>query len=140
MTLRVIAGIKNDAVQQAIDRVDQGTTNAGGKVEIYTGAPPAGITDAPGETLLAEFTLDDPAFGTPTNGIADAGGMPKTDPGKADGDMGWARVLDRDENPLWDEDDVSTSGESAITVNTVVVSTGVDVELQSYKFFIADDT
>lgn len=140
MTLRVIETIRNGAADFAVDQVDAGSTNAGGKVELYTGSPPAAITDATGESLICAFTLDDPAFGDAAGGIAQANGLPKTQASNIDGEIGWARVLDQDENPLWDEDDVSTSGASAITVNTTTVSSGVDVELQSYDFSADDDT
>lgn len=140
MTLRVIASIRNGAADFAVDQIDVGSANAGGKVELYTGSPPASIGDATGESLICAFTLDDPAFGDAVGGVASANGLPKTQPSNVDGEIGWARILDKDENALWDEDDVSTSGSSAITVNTTTVSSGVDVELQSYDFSANDDT
>lgn len=138
MTLRVIESLRNAACDAVVDGIDTGT--GGGTVELYTGSPPAAITDATSESLICAFSLDEPAFGDAVGGVASANGLPKTQASNVDGEIGWARVLDEDGNPLWDEDDVSTSGSSAITVNTTTVSSGVDVELQSYDFSVSDDT
>lgn len=131
--MRPSDAVNNAAIDAAVDLIDAGTTNTFGKIEFYTGTPPANVGDAPGETLLASVNFQDPAFGDAASAEATANGTPITTTGDDDGDIGWARILDRDETALWDEDDVGTSG-NAITVNTVTVSSGVDVELTSYTF------
>lgn len=138
MTLRVIESLRNAACDAVVDGIDTGS--GGGTVEFYPGSPPTNITDAPGETLLASVNLQEPAFGAASGGSAQANGTPITTTADNDGTIGWARVLDEDGNPLWDEDDVGTSSSNAITVNTTEVNAGVDFELTSYTFSANDDT
>lgn len=134
MTLRLSDAVANAGADAAVDLIDAGTTNAAGKIEFYTGSPPANVGDAPGETLLVSVDFADPAFGDAASGTASANSTPLTTTGDADGDIGWARILDKDETALWDEDDVGTGAGNAITVNTVTVSTGVDFEVTSYDW------
>lgn len=117
----------NDA---QVDRIDLGTTNAGGRLQIRSGAAPAAITDAAAGTLLAEFALPNPAFGASSNGVATANAV-ATVQGLAAGTAGHYRVLDRDGAAVWDSNSVGTSG-TALVLNTTTISVGVDVSLASW--------
>lgn len=136
MAIRLHDDVVNGACDDAVDRIDVGSTNATGKIEFYEGSRPANLGDAPGETLLASVDFENPAFGASgasTAGTAQAAGLPLETTGLAAGTIGWARILDRDETALWDENDVGTSG-NAITVNTTTVSVGVDFSVTEYLF------
>lgn len=131
MALRTIAAVRNAAVDAAVDLVDIGVGD--GKLQFYTGTPPAAVGDVPAGTLLVEITFAAIAFGAASNGSVAAAGVPLNSTGLADGTIGWARVLDGGGAALWDENDVGTSG-NAITVNTTTVSTGVAFAVNSYTF------
>lgn len=133
MALRVQADVLNDAVNGAVDNVDVGATELNGSIEFYTGTRPANLGDATAETLLAVVDFQDPAFGAAASGSAAALGVPLATTGLAAGDIGWARILDKDNAIRWDENDVGTAG-NAITVNTITVSVGLDIEVTAYDF------
>lgn len=137
MAIRAHSAVLDDAVSGAAGNPDKGTTEASGLMEFYTGFPPTNLGDATGETLLARVPLADPAFAAPTGGIAEARGVPLVGESLADGEVGWARVLDRDRVVRWDEDDVSTLDSAAITVNTLRVSAGADFDLLNYQLSVA---
>ena len=137
MTTRFHTDILNETVEAWVVNVDKGTTDPTGKIEFYTGTPPAALDDAPGATLLASVDYQDPAFsaggaGELDPGEAEALGVPLATTGLDDGDIGWARILDRDGTARWDEDNVGTTAEFRITVNTLTVSTGVDFNVTSH--------
>ena len=137
MSLRVTEDVVNAACDAAVGLIDEGVA---GKIEFYTGTRPANVTDAPGETLLAEVDFQDPAFGDAANGEATANGLPLETTGLDDGDIGWARIVDGNDNPLWDDDDVGTDSENNITLNTLTVSSGVNFEVTEYDFSVNDET
>lgn len=138
MPMRIIDSILNDAVDLAVDEVDVGA-QANGQLELWSGSPPANITDAPAGDLLAVIDFANPAFnngGTTNTGEAEALGVPIATTGITDGTIGFVRVLNADQNNaggLWDDDNVGTSG-TRVVFNTLSVTTGVDVELTAYVF------
>lgn len=137
MTMRADSATLNDAVSGAAGNADKGTAQASALMEFYTGFPPANLGDATTETLLARVPFQDPAFAAPTGGIAEARGVPLVGEALADGEVGWARLLDKDRVARWDEDDVSTLDSAAITVNTLRVSVGADFDLLNYQLSVA---
>lgn len=89
--------LSNAARSAAADAVTA-LVNAGasaGKLRIYTGTQPAGPGTTTAETLLAEFTLNDPAYEAAANGVANLDTTPAlTATGLAAGTAGWFRVVD----------------------------------------------
>lgn len=128
MTMRLADRVRNVMVDAAVDEIDVGAGTA--KLELWSGSKPANVGDAPAGTKLAEFDLPDPAFGDSASGVATANAITDTT-GLADGEVGFARTLDKDAAALWDNDDVGTSG-NQITLNTTTISTGVDVSVTSW--------
>lgn len=101
-----------------------------GVLRIYTGAQPATPATAPSGTLLAEFTLSDPAF---VAGVLDV--TPAlTDAGLAAGTAGWARLLDSTEAAGAGlgviDGTVGTSG-AMVNLNTTTISVGLTVNVLS---------
>lgn len=100
MTFRAADALRNDFVTDILTRMDAGAGAA--KLRIYTGAQPANANTAASGTLLLEFTLQDPS-GTVTGDTLTIDVTPAiTDDALADGTAGWGRVLDSDDNAVWD--------------------------------------
>lgn len=119
MAISLLAtAVRNAAADAYVDQIDTGTTNANGKVRIYTA----------GDVLLAEFDCANPAFGNAgatVNGRADAASLPYTDTAVADGTASYYEVLDRDENVLWRGAvgaDLTLSNTSITTGDTVNIT------------------
>ena len=116
---------KAAALDAIVDRVDAGS--GPGKLQIFT--------DAYG-TMLAEFTLSDPAFGAATvadPSVVTAAGMPKTTTGAATGTAGSFRVVDSDNVMMW-EGSGSTAVNTAaamVVLTNLSITTGQTVNLVS---------
>lgn len=128
MATRIPTGARNAAADAVLGRIDAGA--AAGKLRIYTGTQPATANDAVSGTLLAEFTLPDPAFGAAASGTATAGAIASTT-GLADGTAGYFRAVDSNGNGCIDGA-VGTSG-AELNLNTLTISTGVNVSISSWS-------
>ena len=96
MAVRISTAARNAACDAVVDLIDGGA--GAGVLRIYSGAQPATPATSPSGTLLAEFTLSDPAFGAASSGAATLDVTPAlTDTGIADGTAGWCRFLDSTE-------------------------------------------
>lgn len=141
MAFRLHDNVLNAGVDGVVDTIDGGSAEANGVIEFYSGAQPSTLGGTPSGDLLTVVDFAQPAFGDGGAGALDAGvaaalSVPLQTTGVDDNTIGFARVLDRDETVLWDDDDVGTSG-NAILVNTTTVSTGVDFSVLSYTFSVA---
>lgn len=135
MAVRISTAARNAAADAVAGLVDGGA--GAGVIRIYTGTQPANPATAPSGTLLAEFTLSDPAFAAASSGSAALDVTPAlVDQGLAAGTAGWFRVLDSTEAAgtglgILDGSVTATGGGGDMTLNTVSISIGVDVELTS---------
>lgn len=139
MSLRTIDAVKNAACDAAVDLVDVGL-GTNGTIQFWSGARPTNVGDTPAGALLAEVDFAAVAFGAASGGAAAAASTPLDSTGLADGTIGFARISDADGNPLWDEDDIATSGSPAILVTSMSVTIGGAVSVTSYIFNVADPT
>jgi hypothetical protein len=134
MATRISTAARNAACDGVVDLVDVGGP---GFIRIYTGAQPAGPDTVPSGTLLAEFTLSNPAFTAAVAGVATLDVTPAlTDTGITDGTAGWFRMLTAaeaagDGQGVLDGSVTATGGGGQLELNTVTISTGVDVEITS---------
>jgi hypothetical protein len=135
VAIRISTAARNAAADAVADLVDGGD-NAG-VLRIYSGTQPAGPgTTATGD-LLAEFDLNDPAFGAASNGSAALDVDPAiTTTGADDGTAGWFRILTSTEAEgtglgIVDGSVTATGGGGDLTLNTVTISVGVDVTITS---------
>jgi len=109
----------------------------GGRIRIYTATQPANPGTAPSGTLLAEFTLSNPAFAAASNGTAALDVTPAlTDFGLAAGTAAWFRILTSSEAAgtglgVIDGTVTASGGGGDMTLNTVTISVGVNVEITS---------
>lgn len=127
MATRIPTGRRNAAADSVVDALDAGA--AAGTLDVRSGAQPASANDAATGTLLATFTLGDPAFGAASTGVATANAVANTT-GLAAGTAGWFRAKDSDGNAVLDGS-VGTSGED-LNLNTTTISVGVTVSLTSW--------
>lgn len=129
MTIKISSAARTGMCDLLVDLLDAGA--GAGTIKVYTGSQPAGPDTAIGaQTLLATFTLADPAFGAAATGAAalDASPVLSTS-GVAAGTAAWARAADSDGNAVFDGS-VGTSGTDFI-VNTTTVSVGLTLEMSA---------
>ncbi|GAA3172580.1 hypothetical protein [Nonomuraea roseoviolacea] len=135
MALRINTAARNAAANAVAALVDGGS--AAGKLRIYTGSQPATPATAPSGTLLAEFTLSDPAFAAAVAGAVGLDTTPAlTVAGLANGTAGWFRLLDSTEAAgtglgVLDGSVTATGGGGDLTMNTTTISIGVNVTVNA---------
>lgn len=121
MATRIPTASRNAHADLEAARTDAGP--AAGTVSVYTGTQPATANDAATGTLLATVTLNDPAYGAASAGVAtlDVDPVPSTT-AVAGGTPGWYRIKDSTGTTVRDG---SLTGASAIsTGDTVQITTG----------------
>lgn len=122
----------NDAL---VDRLDGGP--AAGRIEIYSGAPPAGV-DLPDQgILLATLVLSDPAFGP----SADAGDVAEAiantitaDPSAAaEGTAGHFRAKDSNGVPVLQDTCSLPGGGGGMVLDNTSIRAGQQVNISSWR-------
>ena len=135
MALALATIARNAAADAVVDLLDVGTTNATGRLLIYTGAKPATPQTAASGTLLATVILSNPAAGAAATGVATI-----TDPasvtGAAAGTAGWARFTDRNNAAVLDCDVTASGGGGDITLSTTTISVGVTVDMGAITYTV----
>lgn len=115
MAIRYPTATRNALCDAWVDRFDAGS--GAGKIRIYSGTQPASANDAASGTLLAEITLNDPAFGSASAGAATIDSDPAlTDTVDITGTAGWWRGLDSDNNTVCDGSITATGGGGDLTL------------------------
>jgi len=126
MTIRVAVAARNAGLDTIYNRVDAGA--AAGTIKVYSGSQPATADTAASGTLLATFTLADPAFSAAASGVKDLDADPDlSTTAAATGTAGWARCADSDGVTVFDGS-VGTSATDYI-INTTSVTSGQTVTL-----------
>lgn len=129
MTIRLVTGLRNAMAGQVTAHVDTGAP--AGTVEIRTGTQPASANDPDEGTLLATFTLADPAFGSAVDGVITLAGVPIATTGDAAGTAGHARVKDGNGATVFDGSVGGPSSGEDFEMSTTTVSVDLDLELTS---------
>jgi hypothetical protein len=125
MAITISSDLRNDIANDILARIDGGA--GAGTIELRTGSKPATPNDAATGTLLATFTLTDPA-GTVTGAVLTFDFDPDIEATAANaGDPGWARVKDSTGAAVLD----GTAGTSGadFTTNVSTVASGQTVRL-----------
>jgi len=120
---------RNAAAAGHTDALDSGS--GPGLIRIYSGSKPAGPDTAiSGQTLLAEFTLADPAFTAGATGVRtlDATPVLATD-GLAAGTAAWYRALSSDGVAHFDGTVSDEAGAGELKLNTTTISVGLDLQI-----------
>lgn len=122
------------ACNAIVDLIDGGS--GAGKLRIYSGSQPADPDTAAAGTLLAEITLNDPAFGNAVDATGKARATADVAPAiedtsaNATGTATWFRAVDSDDNGIIDGE-IGTSG-ADMTLNTTAISAGATVSVTSW--------
>lgn len=125
MATRLPTNVQNAAGDAVVDLVDAGPSF--GTIDIRTGAQPATANLAATGTLLATFTLADPAFSAMVLGVATLDNTPViSTTGLAAGTAGWFRMKDSAGVTVMD----GLVGAELI-LNTTTISIGVTIEVVS---------
>jgi hypothetical protein len=128
MATRLPTASRNAACDAVVDLLDAGA--GAGTIDVRVGAQPASANDAPTGTLLATFTLADPAFGGAALGVATLDATPVlATTGLAAGDAGWFRAKDSNGATVMDGSVTATGGGGQLELNTVTISVGLDLEI-----------
>jgi hypothetical protein len=128
MATRISAAAASAAADAVVDLLDAGS--GAGTIEIRTGAQPATVATAETGTLLATFTLADPAFGAAARGVATLDADPDLEVnGVADGTAGWFRAKDSNGVAIFDGA-CGTSG-AQLNLSSLSIATGVPVRITS---------
>jgi hypothetical protein len=131
VSLSLSNAARSAGVDAIVDLIDGG--DGAGKLQIYDGTRPAGPdTAVTSQTLLAEFTLNDPAFGDPSNGVKTLDVDPAlTTTGLDDGEATWARFVDSDGTAVIDGKVTDSDGDGDIKLNTTTISEGLNLSITS---------
>lgn len=128
--LRLAASTRN-VMMDALDANAFNTGSAAATIKLYSGTQPATADTAlSGNTLLATFTLDNPAFGVASSGSITLGGTPRTTTGVAAGTATFFRAETGGTGGIGTvmDGDVGTASATLI-LNTTTISVGVDVSI-----------
>lgn len=124
--------LTNTIASLLADAIDN-DVNAGGagKIIIYNGTEPATADTAlSGNTVLATFTLSNPAFGAASNGVITLSGTPLTVAASASGTATFFRLLRNNGTTVVLQGAVGTSGQQ-LNLNTTTITSGVNVTITS---------
>ncbi|MGW6790042.1 hypothetical protein [Streptomyces chartreusis] len=125
-----------NAMADAVDALINGGS-AAGTIKVYSGSQPANANASITGTLLATFTLDNPAFGAASGGVITLGAVPLTTTGAAAGTATHFRCASGGTGgvgTVWDGQVTATGGGGELQLNTTTISVGVSVEITSGTF------
>lgn len=124
-----LAQLTANAMADAID--DRVNAGGAGKIIIYSGTEPATADTAlSGNTVLATFTLSNPAFGAASSGVITLAGVPKTVAAAATANATFFRLFQSDGATCVAQGTVGTSGQQ-LNLNTISITSGVNVTITS---------
>lgn len=122
-----------DAINTAIN-----AGSGAGKIRIYDGTQPANANTAVStQTLLAELALSDPAASSASSGTLTLSAITNDSSADATGTATWARILDSDNNAIFDCDVSSSVGSGTLKLNTTSIASGGPVAITSFTISIA---
>jgi len=129
------------ACDSIVDLIDGGA--AAGSLRIYDGSQPANPDVAVStQTLLAELTLSDPAFGNAADatpgGQATANSISDDTSADATGTAAWFRAVDSDGNGIIDGDVTATGGGGDLELDSTSISAGTTVSVTSWTFTVPE--
>lgn len=130
MATRVPDARRNGIVSSVVTALDAGA--GPGTIKIYVGAQPADADDAPPGALLATIPLSDPAFGAPAAGAASANAIAAVG-ASGTGNAGWFRAADSAGATVVDGSVTATGGGGDMTLNTIALVAGVDVDITTWS-------
>ena len=127
MTWSVSTAARNDMADAVDARVNAGAGTA--VIEIRSGGKPASPDNAATGTLLASFSLPNPAFGAAATGTITLNGVPISATVAATGTAGYARIKDRDGNGVVDGTVTAAGGGGDIIVQSTSFVSGTTARI-----------
>lgn len=127
------------ACNAIVDLLDAGS--GAGKLKIYSGTVPTDADAAlAGNTLLAELTLSDPAFGNAADdtgkATATASSITADSSADATGTASFFRATDSDDNVVI-QGTCGTS-DADLVLNSTSIQSGVEVQISSWTFSVPE--
>jgi hypothetical protein len=119
MAVKISTAARNDACNTVVDRLDGGSTNSAGHIEIRSAPRPDNPQTAASGTLLATLSFSNPAFPSAVNGITNANTIADDTDIDATGVAAWFRFYDRDGNAVMDGDITTIGGGGDLEFNNV---------------------
>lgn len=129
------------ALNAIVDACDGGSGPA--TIRFYSGTVPTDCDTAlSGNTLLAELTMSDPAFGNATDdtpgAIAVANAITDDTTANATGTATFARILDSNGVPLIQLTVSATGGGGEVEINSAAIQANATVKVTSLSIFMPD--
>lgn len=126
------------ACNAIVDLLDAGA--GAGLLRIYSGSAPTNVDDAPTGDLLAELTLNDPAFGNAADAnpgaTATANAITADNSANNTGTAGYFRAVDSDGNAVIQGDITASGGGGDLEINSTSIAAGAKVEVTSWTFTV----
>lgn len=133
MAVQLATATVNAMADKVDDLINGGS--AAGTIKVYSGTQPVNANTAITGTLLATFTLDNPAFGAASGGVLTLGATPISSTGVAAGTATHFRCASGGTGGVGTVFDGSVSTSAAqLNLNTTTISVGVTVEITSGFF------
>lgn len=121
-----------NAMADAVDALIN--ASGAGTIKVYSGTQPVNANTAITGTLLATFTLDNPAFGAASAGVITLSGTPLSTTGVAAGTASHFRCASGTPATVFDGSVTATGGGGQLQLNTTSISVGVTVQTTSGTF------
>lgn len=126
MTLSLANTARTAMCDALVDLLDAGT--GAGTIEIRSGTRPANPNTTATGDVLATITLETPAFGSASNGVATIND-PDPVTAVAAGTATWFRAYDGDGNAVFDGDVGATGSGADLELATTSITTGLTVDI-----------
>ena len=128
MAISISTAARNAAVSGVAALVDADV--GAGTVAVRSGTKPVAVSDPATGTLLATFTLADPAFTGPVNGVMTLDATPVlATVGVANDAAGWFRMFDNSGDAILDGTVTTTGGGGDLEMNVTAISVGLAVQI-----------
>lgn len=134
MTLGIVTASRNAMLNALAAMIDAGA--GPGKVRIYDGSRPA--TGGAATTLLAELTLSDPCAPVAASAILTFSAITQDSSADATGTATWFRILDSNNNIIFDGSVTATGGGGDMQLVTTSIVAGQPVQITSFTISMAN--
>ena len=134
--IRIATDTRNGMLDAMNTKLNAGSGAA--KIRIYDGTQATNANTAIGaQVLLAELPCTDPAAPASATGTLTFSAITNDSSADATGTATWARVLDSDNNVIFDCDVTNTAGSGTLKLNTTSIVSGGPVAITSFTVSIA---
>ena len=135
MAVQLATATVNAMADKVDDLINGGS--AAGTIKVYSGTQPANANSSITGTLLATFTLDNPAYGAASAGVITLAAVPLSTTGVAAGTASHFRCASGGTGgvgTVYDGSVTATGGGGQLQLNSTSISVGVTVQITSGTF------